>query len=335
MSYCTKIIRLPDIMDAIPFPIRMNPYTRFLSAASDTFILASTNFTEKQRSRFLGLKAGLLCGMSYVESGPEKLRVCMDFTSFLFCLDDWSDEFNTTQTETLEAVVMNTLRYPEIFYSNTVAARITKSWWKRMLKNIGPRCKERFISSMDLYFKAITQQAADRASKHVSELDAYISLRRDTSGCKAGFVLIEYATYIDLPDEVYENLVVQDLMDAANDSVSWGNDIFSYSRERSRGDPHNLVAVIAHAFGIGQQAAVDHAAAMCNETVERFLACKAALPSWGRVVDAQVETFVRGLEDWMIANAEWSFVTERYFGKNAPQVRKSLRVHLLPVVNPL
>ncbi|PCH42360.1 terpenoid synthase [Wolfiporia cocos MD-104 SS10] len=326
------IIKFPDLVKSIPFPIRLNPYTRRVSAESDAFIIEYAHFSEKQLKKFIGLNAGLLCGMCYAECGPEELRVCSDFMSFLFNLDDWSDEFDTTGTEGLEEAVMETLYHPDTYESSSVAARTAKSWWTRMLKTVGPNCRQRFVQTLGLYFKAIMQQAADRASKSVPELEAYISLRRNTSGCKTGFALIEYAAGIDLPNEVVEHPVVQGLLDATNDCVSWANDILSYNREQSRGDSHNLVPVIMQTLGLDRQAAVDYAGDLCNKTVERFLAGKAQLPSWGPEVDAAVQQYVQGLEDWIIANAEWSFMTERYFGKDGPKIRKTLQVPLLPVV---
>lgn len=122
-----EMIKFPDLIGPIPFPLRLNPHTRFASADSDAFMDEMANFTEKQRTRFFGLNAGLLCGMCYAECGPEALRVCTDFMSFLFNLDDWSDEFDTTGTRGLEEVVMNTLRHPDTYHSDTVPAKITKS----------------------------------------------------------------------------------------------------------------------------------------------------------------------------------------------------------------
>lgn len=236
-----EILTFPDLVKSIPFPIRLNPHTRLASAESDAFIMEYGKFSEKQLKKFVGLNAGLLCGMCYAECEPEQLRVCCDFMSFLFNLDDWSDEFDTTGTKGLEEAVMNTLWHPETYHSDSVAACTAKScvcnfnlfvttlinyarrWWLRMLKTVGPRCRRRFVDTLELYFKAIMQQAADRAAKRVPELEAYISLRRDTSGCKTGFSLIEYAAGIDLPDEVVEHPVIQSLLDATNDSVSWAN----------------------------------------------------------------------------------------------------------------
>lgn len=327
-----KVLKFPDLVKSIPFPLRLNPYIRFVSAESDAFIIEYANFSEKQRNRFIGLNAGLLCGMCYAECGPEQLRVCCDFMSFLFNLDDWSDEFDTAGTKGLEEAVMNTLYHPDTYVSDTVAARTARSWWTRMLKTVGPRCRQRFVETLGFYFKAILQQAADRSSKSIPDLETYISLRRDTSGCKTGFALIEYAAGIDLPNEVVDHPIIQSLLDATNDCVSWANDILSYNREQSRGDTHNLVPVIMQTVGIDRQAAIDYAGDLCNKSVAHFLEGKAALPSWGKEVDVQVEQYVQGLEDWIIANAEWSFMTERYFGKDGPKIRKGLQVSLLPVV---
>ncbi|KAJ8588878.1 hypothetical protein M405DRAFT_233135 [Rhizopogon salebrosus TDB-379] len=48
-------------------------------------------------------------------------------------------------------------------------------------------------------------------------------MRRYTSGCKPCFVFIEYATRIDLPDEVMSHPVIMAMEEATNDLVTWSN----------------------------------------------------------------------------------------------------------------
>ena len=81
---------------------------------------------------------------------------------------------------------------------------------------------------------------------------------------------------------------------------------------------------------LDRQAALDYGGELVADSIERFLAGRAALPTWGSEVDRQVAVYVQGLEDWMVANAEWSFVSERYFGKEGPRIRASLQTPLLP-----
>lgn len=47
-----------------------------------------------------------------------------------------------------------------------------------------------------MFFQAITIQAVDRKNDVVPDLESYINLRRDTSGCKPCWALIEYANNV-------------------------------------------------------------------------------------------------------------------------------------------
>ena len=86
-----------------------------------------------------------------------------------------------------------------------------------------PGFQKRFIYTMDLFFKAVAVQARDRATGVVPDLEDYIVMRRDTSSCKICWTLIEYANGLDLPDEVMDHRIIQNLDEAANDLVTWSN----------------------------------------------------------------------------------------------------------------
>jgi hypothetical protein len=76
---------------------------------------------------------------------------------------------------------------------------------------------------MDLFLKAVTIQARDRVAGVIPELEDYVIMRRDTSGCKPCWALIEYASGLDLPDEVIEHPIIESLGEATNDLVIWSN----------------------------------------------------------------------------------------------------------------
>ena len=92
-----------------------------------------------------------------------------------------------------------------------------------MLHTGAPGAQQRFIETFDFFFQAVTQQAQDRHSNDIPDLESYIALRRETSGCKPCWALIEYANNLDIPDEVMEHPLIRGLGDAANDYVSWSN----------------------------------------------------------------------------------------------------------------
>ncbi|KAG4419573.1 hypothetical protein IFR04_007275 [Cadophora malorum] len=49
----------------------------------------------------------------------------------------------------------------------------------------------------------------------------------------------------------------------------------------------------------------------------------ADLPVWGEEVDKEVQRYIQGIQDVVLANVNWSFRTERYFGKKCHQVRET------------
>jgi hypothetical protein len=76
---------------------------------------------------------------------------------------------------------------------------------------------------MNTYFEAVHQQALYRASGFIPDLGTYIEMRRETSGCKPVFDLIEYSLDLELPDAVVEHPVIVALNNGANDLVTWSN----------------------------------------------------------------------------------------------------------------
>ncbi len=76
---------------------------------------------------------------------------------------------------------------------------------------------------MQMFFQAVHQQALFRANGVVPDLETYIDMRRDTSGCKPVFDLIEYSLDLELPNVVVEDPVIVALNQGANDLVTWSN----------------------------------------------------------------------------------------------------------------
>lgn len=117
------------------------------------------------------------------------------------------------------------------------------SFYRRMVPTASQGAQQRFIETFDFFFQSVTQQALDRATGVIPDLESYIALRRDTSGCKPCWALIECgsmvspacipstdwhqsvldANNLDIPDEVMDHPVVRSLGEAANDLVTWSN----------------------------------------------------------------------------------------------------------------
>ncbi|THH13873.1 hypothetical protein EW146_g6385 [Bondarzewia mesenterica] len=326
----SDVLIIPDFISYCQYPVRSNPHGQGVASASENWLLAGAHLSAKKRHAFLGLKAGSLAAMCYPDSDKDRLRVCADYMNYLFKLDDWSDEFDAEDIGSMQDCVMSALRDPKGFETDKAVGKLAKCFFGRFVADGGPGCTQRFIDTMVLFFCAVTEQALHRIHEDIPDLESYLTLRRDTSGCKPCFALIEYAAGIDLPDAVLNHPSVQFLEDAANDLVTWTNDIFSYNVEQARGDTHNLVIVAMNERGYSIQEAINFVGDLCKDTIDSFNSVRRSLPSWGPEIDRQVEQYVDGLQNWIIGSLHWSFETKRYFGDRGQDVKKNLAVKLLP-----
>lgn len=81
---------------------------------------------------------------------------------------------------------------------------------------------------------------------------------------------------------------------------------------------------------ISLQRAVDFVGDMVFDTMRKFEEDKSNLPSWGPEIDAQVAEYVLGMEQWVVGSFEWSFASERYFGREHLNIKQTRVVEIWP-----
>ena len=72
------------------------------------------------------------------------------------------------------------------------------SFWRRLTTTASHGAQKRFIDTFELFFRAVGQQAKDRETGNIPDLESYIAMRRDTSGCRPCWALIEYANNVSI-----------------------------------------------------------------------------------------------------------------------------------------
>jgi alpha-muurolene/germacrene-A/gamma-muurolene synthase len=78
------------------------------------------------------------------------------------------------------------------------------------------------------------------------------------------------------------------------------------------------------------QEAFDKVGDLCRQTMDTFSENIDNVPSFGsEQLDRDVRTYIQGLQDWIVGSLHWSFMTERYFGKDGDLVKKTRIVKLL------
>jgi hypothetical protein len=70
------------------------------------------------------------------------------------------------------------------------------------------------------------------------------------------------------------------------------------------------------------------------ELEKRFLEALIAVPKWEEPIDSQVKQYCDGLGNWVRANDNWNFESERYFGTKGLEVKSERWILLMPKQGP-
>ncbi|KAG6879126.1 hypothetical protein C0992_005013 [Termitomyces sp. T32_za158] len=187
----------------------------------------------------------------------------------------------------------------------------------------------RFIKSFDDFTKAVVTQAHDRALEYVRDIDEYLPIRRETIGAKQAFIALEFD--LNLPDEVFEDPIIQSVIDACSDLISLDNDLHSHNVEQARGDEgHNLITILMHHRHLTLNDAVAWISNYVSKLVQSVLNDLSHVPSFGEEYQADVERYLNGLCNWVRAYDSWQFESGKYFGMHGLEIQKTRKVVLLP-----
>jgi len=78
------------------------------------------------------------------------------------------------------------------------------------------------------------------------------------------------------------------------------------------------------------QGAIDWAATIHANMVEKFNKLYLEIPRWGGPLDLDVQMYMNGMAQWVGANVQWSYESERYFGKRGLEIKSTRTLYLLP-----
>ncbi|KAL7917433.1 isoprenoid synthase domain-containing protein [Trichoderma austrokoningii] len=194
---------------------------------------------------------------------------------------------------------------------DTVVERIATHWHTKAVS-------KRFALATQGYCQGALIQIDNHFAGKTPSLEEIVLIRQRSAGCKPLYHLVEYAHGLVIPDEVFENAVIQELECLGMDMVAISNDILSYRKEQAEGVPHNMVTKAFSTVG-----------KLLEQRYQRWDKVEASVPSWGEETDAQVQKYIEGIKCVVKANLNWSFKSERYLGSNPAQVRTTRVLRIL------
>ena len=198
----------------------------------------------------------------------------------------------------------------------------------RLLRIGGPAWLQNLTLHVNSYFESLVWEADNRANKTIPSLAEYVKMRPLTAGLAIDEAFLEVVDNLRLPPAARDHPAVQALTMQANRAVCWSNDILSLEKELQGGDVHNLVLVLQQERQLEIQPALDMAAGMYHQELERLIDGEQHLPDFGPETNAILSRWVQLQQLRVGGLLEWTWRSKRY------QLGPELRV-LPPEIGPI
>ncbi|KAI1339684.1 terpenoid synthase [Xylariaceae sp. FL0016] len=311
----TQIIMLPDFEAGWKWPRQVNPFTNDIRQESQAWTASFGAFSPRAQKSFDRCDFNLLTGLLYprMKRGTSRLRCANDLMNLFFIFDD-SDKSEPADVWNQVGIIMDALRHPTKPRpeGEWVGGEVARQFWTHTSEISTQVFQRRFIDSLEGYLRGTAQQAEDRHTAHIRDMKSYLEVRRETIGVISSFNMLEMD--MDIPED-----------------VRTAPDVLSYNKEQASGDDqHNLLTIVMNEKGMQLQETIDWAGQLHAEMVVKFNQLLLEVPRYGGPLDLDIQSYVDGVAQWVVANVQWSFESERYFGKQGLEVKATRMTRLLP-----
>ncbi|KAG2036834.1 terpenoid synthase [Suillus americanus] len=325
-------IFIPNTVSTWPWPRRLNEYYPEVKVESAAWFASFKAFSSAGAlDAFERIHCDLVSCLGNPIASKAHVRSACDITRILYVIDEYSDVSKPSDVREQKNAVMDALHNPHKPRpkGEWVGGEMMRQFWERTIRDASAQSQKRFIAALDLYLEGTMQQAIDRNEHRIRDIQSYINVRRDTIAMKPSFALLELG--LDIPDEVMSHPIIETMTITSIDMIIIDNDIVSYNLEQARGDAsHNIITIVMRELDTDVNGAMLWVADLHMENQKKFLEAMGAIPKWGDSIDSQMREYCDGLGNWVRANYEWNFESERYLGTKGPEIRIKRCMSLMP-----
>ncbi|MET8039632.1 terpene synthase [Micromonospora sp. NPDC005215] len=261
-------------------------------------------------------------GRLYPAATEADLRVLTALFTWFFLVDDACDGPGRLTPEQIRALRDGTLALlhdgPRSRHAGLTdpLRQLLVLAWREPHQRMPARWRLRFANAVARHLDGTWQEAVNKEAGRRPGVSEYVELRRATSAAEVSYPLVEFAGGRPLPDPVYDHPLLREIAHVGNDLLSWYNDLASLDRDRATAGGHNLVLAIEGELAVSSAEAVERAAGRWRESMRRFVALRAVVPSFGPALDEAVTDHldgvayaVRGTIDWTVESARYPAAT--------------------------
>ena len=192
--------------------------------------------------------------------------------------------------------------------------------WQRTVEPMSTPARSEFRRAVMSMTESWLWELANQAENRIPDPIDYVEMRRRTFGSDLTMDLARLADFNVVPDEIYRNRVMHELVTAAHDYGCFVNDLFSYQKEiEFEGELHNIVLVVQKFLNVDRLRARDIVNNLMTARMEQFEHIVANdLPAMFTELDLDEEIQrvltkqANDLKDWMAGVLAWHRETLRY-----------------------
>ncbi|MGY0231773.1 terpene synthase family protein [Longispora urticae] len=192
--------------------------------------------------------------------------------------------------------------------------------WRRTAGPMSMPARRQFRTAVEDMTASWIWELANQAQNRVPDPVDYVEMRRATFGSDLTMGLARIAHGNLVPAGIYDNRVMRQLDNSAQDYACFVNDVFSYQKEiQYEGEVHNLVYVMQNFLGCDRERARDVVNNLMTERMLQFEhIVEVELPAMFDDLDlsgdvrAVLTTYAEELKDWMAGILEWHRSVDRY-----------------------
>ncbi len=330
---------LPDFY--VPWPARLNPHLEAARVHSKAWAYEMGIIGQPKdgsspeiwnEAKFDAMDYALLCAYTHPEAPSPELDLITDWYVWVFYFDDHFLELYKRPKDQVGAkkyldrlplfMPVDLSVTPEP--TNPVERGLI-DLWARTVPTKSVEWRKRFFESTKHLLEESTWELSNISDRRVSNPIEYIEMRRKVGGAPWSADLVEHAVFVEVPDRIAATRPMRVLKDTFADGVHLRNDLFSYEREiLDEGELANCVLVLEQFLGVDTQRAADLTNEILTSRLQQFEnTAVTELPSLfaefglSPLEQANVLTYIRGLQDWQSGGHEWHMRSSRYMNRGA------------------
>ncbi|KAM0545031.1 hypothetical protein ACHAPJ_011541 [Fusarium lateritium] len=285
-----RTVTLPDLFKGFVVQTpRMNPHYEAVRPLSEQWLAEKCSFSPRMKKRVEFCDFAIFISIAAPEAPFEKLKTMCDWGNWIIIDSLVADMLDKPHSKPKSAVV-----------------KVHDDIFRRVSQGSTYGAQRRFALSMKQYTDGVVHHVKHFSSSRIPSIQEMLETRRLSSGVTPLYHLIEYAHEIELPDEVFEDAVIQTLERLGADFVLLSNDILSYRKEESDDCPFSMVAT-CRMTGQSPQQAFDTVGDLLEQRYQEWQTAIAQLPSWGPKIDANVARYIEGIQNVVQANVTWRY----------------------------